>query len=166
MNEKKLKNKVANKVTNKVTYKVVSVHEAPELTKIEKGNITTEITLADTLGAIEQNAKGISQIESEVRLKKALITNVVTNHPEVLNVDLKMQIAVHTYYEANRYIEIAEIKLKEFDEAQTELKKEVDEIKKQTGVSKITDEQKNEIMKEIKNKLEDKSVDEVKDILN
>jgi len=133
-------------MNNKVIYKVITKHEIPELAKIEKSNITTEITLADTLRAIEDNAKGMKQIEAEVNIKKAIRTNVENNHPEVKDVDPKMQIAIHTYYEAGRYVELGEAKLKEFEDAQKELQKEVNEIAVQTGVIKMTQEEKNKMV--------------------
>jgi len=131
---------------NEVIYKVITKHEIPELSKIEKSNITAEITLADTLKAIEDNAKGMEQIRAEVNLKKALMTNVSENYPEVLTIDPKMQIAIHTYYEASRYVDLGEQKLKEFDEAQKELQNEVEEIERQTGVRKMTQEEKNALI--------------------
>ena len=139
---------------NEVKYEVVNKHEVPELSTIKKSNISTEITLADTLRAIEQNEKIIGQVESELGLKKALIVNVETNYPEVKDIDLKTQIACHTYYEANRYVALAEAKLKEFKEAQGELNAEVVAIKEQTGLEKMSVEQKNEIIEAIKEKVE------------
>jgi outer membrane protein TolC len=142
-------------MNDKPIYKVIATHEAPELSTIEKSNITAEITLADTLRSIEQNRKAMESIQAELKLKKALIQNVVNNYPDVVNIDEKMQIACHTYYEANRYIAIAEEKLAEFEEAQVDLKEEVDEIAKQTGVTKMTEERRAEIQANIKKMLEE-----------
>jgi len=134
----------------KVTYKITSKHEVPELSTILKSNITANITLADTLKAMEDNKKGMEQIRAELGIKKALIINVETHYPEVKKVDEKMQIAIHTYYEAGRYVALGEAKLKEFEAAQKELQEEVDEIEKQTGLSKKTGEKKNKITKSVK----------------
>lgn len=135
---------------SEIKYRIIESHEVPELTKIEKSNITAEITLADTLRAHEYNKKTIQSIEAEVGIKKALVANVENNYPEVKEIDEKMQIACHTYYEANKYIKIAEEKLTEFKEAQKELELEINEIQEQTGISKMTEEQKNEIMAGLK----------------
>lgn len=140
-------------MNDKPVYKVVSKHEMPELSKIEVSNITSEITLAGTLQSLEYNKKQIEAIEAELNIKKALITNVVTNYPEVTGIEEKMQIACHTYYEATRYVKIAEDKLEEFKKAQEALKEEVAEIEKQTGIKKTPAEK---IIKEMNKKLKNK----------
>lgn len=140
-------------MNDKPVYKVVSKHEMPELSKIEVSNITSEITLAGTLQSLEYNKKQIEAIEAELNIKKALITNVVTNYPEVTGIEEKMQIACHTYYEATRYVKIAEDKLVEFKKAQDALNEEVAEIEKQTGIKKTPAEK---IIKEMNKKLKNK----------
>lgn len=131
-------------------YKVIETHEVPELSKIEKSDITATITLADTLKAMEQNKKGMEQIEAELKIKKAVRANVEEHHPEVKDIDEQTQIMCHTYYEAGRFVKLAEEKLQEFNDAQNELQAEVDAIKKQTGLEVMTAEKKAEIMKGIK----------------
>lgn len=143
------------KKISKPKYEIISTHEIPELSTIRKSNITAEITLADTLQAIDYNKKQIESIEAEVRLKEALITNIITNYPEVVNIDEKMQIACHTYYEAGRYVVIAKEKLEEFNKAQEELQTEVEEISVQTGVEKMPIEKKIEIVAKMEKKLND-----------
>lgn len=133
-------------------YKIVKKNSVPELTVIEKSNIKTEITLADTLSSLEYNKKQMESIEAEINLKKALITNVVTNFPGVQDIDPKMQIACHTYYEAGRYVKIAEDKLKEFKKAQIELQREVKEIREQTGIEKMSAEKQLEVISKINKK--------------
>jgi len=142
-------------MNDKPKYEVISTHEVPELSTIKKSNIITEITLADTLQAIDYNKKQIEAIEAELKLKEALITNVVTNYPDVVNIDEKMQIACHTYYEAGRYIVIAKEKLEEFKKAQEELQTEVDEITVQTGIEKMSIEKKIETVAKMEKKLND-----------
>lgn len=129
-------------MNDKPIYNVISTHEIPELSKIEVSNITSEITLAGTLQSLEYNKKQIEAIEAEIKLKEALITNVVTNYPDVVNIDEKMQIACHTYYEAGRYVKIGKEKLEEFKKAQEALEEEVEQIKIQTGIEKMTVEEK------------------------
>ena len=138
-----------------VKYKVLEKDEAvPAKSKLQKSGITTEITLEETVSAYEQNKKHIEKIEAEVRLKKALLQNVEDFHPEIKTIDEKLQLTCHTYYEANRFIKMAEEKLVELAEAQTELEKEITEIEKQTGITKMTPEKASEIMKEIKSIIE------------
>lgn len=139
-------------MNDKPIYKVISTHEVPELSKIEISNITTEITLAGTLQSLEYNKKQIEAIEAELKIKEALITNVVVNYPEVVNIDEKMQIACHTYYEASRYVAIAKEKLEEFKKAQADLEEEVEQIKIQTGIEKMSLEKAIKIKKTIKKK--------------
>ena len=138
-----------------VKYKLLEKNEEiPAKSKLQKSGITTEITLEDTVSAYEQNKKHIEKIEAEVRLKKALVQNVEDFHPEIKTIDEKLQLTCHTYYEANRFIKMAEEKLQEFAKAQTELEAEIAEIEKQTGISKISPERASEIMKEIKTIIE------------
>ncbi len=142
-------------MNDKPIYNVVSTHEVPELSKIEVSNIKTEITLAGTLQSLEYNKKQMEALEAELNLKKALITNVTTNYPDVVNIDEKMQIACHTYYEATRFVKIAEEKLAEYKKAQEELQEEVKEIEIQTGIKKMSVEKKVEVLADLKKSLED-----------
>lgn len=120
-------------------YKVIEKNEeVPELSKIEKSGIVTTITLDNTIKAFEENAKGMKQIEAELKLKKALRTNVENNHPEIFDIDEKTQLMCHTYYEAGRFIKFAEEKLAEFADAQKDLEKEIKDIEEQTGIKKTT----------------------------
>jgi hypothetical protein len=123
---------------NQVKYRVVKPNEVPELAIIEKSNISVEIKLGDTLSNLEYNRKQMESLESEIKLKEALVKNVEVNHPKILKIDEKTQLICHTYYEANRFVTLGKEKLKEFKEAQKELQKEVDEIKAQTGLEKIS----------------------------
>ena len=141
-------------MNDKPIYNLVTKHEVPELSKIEKSNIKVEITLADTLQAMDYNKKQIEALKAELDLKKALIVNVTTNYPDVVNIDEKMQIACHTYYEASRFVKIAEDKLVEFNKAQEELQEEIDEISIQTGIEKMPIEKKIETYAKIQKKLD------------
>lgn len=120
-------------------YKVIEKNEeVPELSKIEKSGIVTTITLKDTIKAFEDNAKGMKQIEAELKIKKALRANVENNHPEIFDIDEKTQMMCHTYYEAGKFIKFAEEHLAQFEEAQKDLQKEINDIEEQTGLKKTT----------------------------
>ena len=75
------------------TYKVSESNEAPELSKIEVSGFTNVITLNDTLESIRKNAKGILEIESNIRLKKALKENVLNNHPGIQYLTPELRVA-------------------------------------------------------------------------
>lgn len=137
-------------------YKIIETHEVPELSKIEKSGIVTTITLADTLSAFEQNKKGMEQIEAELKIKKAVRTNVEENHPEIKDIDEKTQIMCHTYYEAGRYIKLAEETLEKFKVAQDDLQTEIADIKEQTGLEKVSAEKNAEIMESLRAEFGDK----------
>lgn len=123
-------------------YEVISKHEVPELSTIKISGISNEITLADTLKSIEDNAKGMKQIESEVSLKKAVMQNIINNHPEVKTIRPKLRVACGMFYEAERFVQFAEEKLKEFNDAQDNLNEEVKQIELQTGIKKMPVEEK------------------------
>ena len=137
-------------------YKIIEANEIPELAKIEKSEITAEITLGDTLSAIQYNKKGIEAIESEISLKKAIMVNVSTNYPAVLEIEEKLLLAAHTYLEAKKYVEIAEKKLVEFKDAQKDLEQEVKDIEEQTGLVKVPVEERIEIVSKIQADLDKK----------
>jgi tetratricopeptide (TPR) repeat protein len=130
-------------------YKVIEGNIAPELAKIEKSEITAEITLGETLSAIEYNKKGMQTLESEISLKKAIMVNVSGNYPGVLDIEEKLLLAAHTYLEAKKYVEIAEMKLGEFKGAQADLEQEVKDIEEQTGLVKIPVEKRIEIVSKL-----------------
>jgi hypothetical protein len=108
--------------------------EDPAASKIVKSDFTTEITLKDNEDAHKSNKKGIEQIEAEVKIKKAIMTNIENNHPEIKDIDEKTQMMCHTYHEASRFIKFAEDKLEEFKKAQVDLEAEIADIKSQTGL--------------------------------
>ena len=121
----------------KAKYTIIEKNEeVPALSKIEKSDFTVEITLNDTVRAFESNKKGMEAIEADIRLKKAIRTNIEVNHPEIMDIDEKTQMMCHTYYEAGRFVKLGEDKLAEFQKAQREIDEEIQEIEKQTGLTK------------------------------
>jgi hypothetical protein len=137
------------KKNDKPVYKVVKNHEVPELSTIKKSNITVEITLADTLKAIEQNNKSIESLKAEMNIKEALKINVKQNHPEAFDVDPKIRIAVHLLQDADKFLDQANKVMVQLEDANKELQAEVDEIKEQTGLSKMSTEEKIELAKKV-----------------
>jgi hypothetical protein len=137
-------------MNDKPIYKVLTKHEVPELSKIQKSNITVEITLADTLKAIEQNKKSMESLRAEMNIKEALKINVKQNHPEAFDVDPKLRIAVHLLQEADKYLDQANKVMGQLEDANKELQAEVDEIAIQTGLSKLTVEQSKELQENLK----------------
>lgn len=129
-------------MNDKAIYEVVKNHEVPELSKIKKSNITVEITLADTLMAIEQNTKSMESLKAEMNLKEALKTNIKNNHPKAFKVDPKIRLAVYLLHEADIYLSVANDKMTELKNAQKELEAEVKEIEIQTGLKKMSPEEK------------------------
>jgi hypothetical protein len=136
-------------MNDKLIYEVVSNHEVPELSKIKVSNITTEITLADTLKSIEQNKKSIESLRAEMNIKEAVKINIKNNHPEAFDVDPKLKIAVHLLQEMDKFLDMANDKMKQLEDAQKELEEEVKEIEIQTGITKMTEEKAKEISEEI-----------------
>lgn len=125
-------------MNDKPIYEVVKNHEVPELSTIKKSNITAEITLADSLKALEENKKAMGGIEKEVEIKKAILENVKNFHPTVFSLEPDIIIAAHTIHDANRYIALAEDTLKKFADANKDLEDEIKEIEIQTGLKAMT----------------------------
>lgn len=147
---------------NNIKYTIKENNEIPELAVIEKSNISVDITLGETLKNIEYNKNGITQVEAELKIKKAIITNILEHHPDIDKIDEEKLLAYYLYYEAFRYQKIAEEKLKEFYKAQEELNDEVEEIKKQTKLEKTPIEKNIEVMKAIKENKDNKDNKETK----
>lgn len=137
------------KKNDKVVYEVVKNHEVPELSTIKKSNISVEITLADTLKAIEQNKKSMESLRAEMNIKEALKINVKTNHPEAFDVDPKIRIAVHLLQESDKFLDQANKVMTQLEDANKELEAEVAEIKEQTGLEKLSTERAQEIVNKI-----------------
>ena len=127
-------------MNDKLIYEVVSNHEVPELSKIKVSNISTEITLADTLKSIEQNKKSIESLRAEMNIKEAIKINIKQNHPEAFDVDPKLRIAVHLLQEMDKFLDQANGVMKQLEDAQKDLEEEVKEIEIQTGITKMTEE--------------------------
>ena len=142
-------------MNDKLIYEVVSNHEVPELSKIKVSNISTEITLADTLKSIEQNKKSMESLRAEMNIKEAVKINIKQNHPEAFDVDPKLKIAVHLLQEMDKFLDMANDKMKQLEDAQKELEEEVEEIKVQTGIEKMPVEKKIEVLADLKKSLED-----------
>jgi hypothetical protein len=143
-------------MNDKLIYDVVSNHYVPELSKIKESNITTEITLADTLKSIEQNKKSMESLRAEMNIKEAVKINIKQNHPEAFDVDPKLKIAVHLLQEMDKFLDMANDKMKQLEDAQKELEEEVEEIEIQTGIKKMTEEKAKEISEEINKIINDK----------
>lgn len=146
-----------NEETNiKPVYKVKELNtENPALSTIEKSGFTVDITLADYEHSHKLNQKAIENIEAEVRIKKALQTNISTNHPEIAELSEEIRIGTHLYHEADRYIKVAEDKLQEFAKAQAELSDEIEQIKVQTGITSVVPQEVQEVAVEEVNEKQD-----------
>jgi hypothetical protein len=142
-------------MNDKLIYEVVSNHEVPELSKIKVSNISTEITLADTLKSIEQNKKSMEALRAEMNIKEAVKINIKQNHPEAFDVDPKLKIAVHLLQEMDKFLDMANDKMKQLEDAQKELEEEVEEIEIQTGIKKMTEEKAKEISEAVNKALND-----------
>ena len=136
-------------MNDKLIYEVVSTNEVPELSKIKVSNISAEITLAGTLKSIEDNKKSIESLRAEMNIKEAIKINIKNNHPEAFDVDPKLKIAVHLLQEMDKFLDMANDKMKQLEDAQKELEEEVKEIEIQTGITKMTEEKAKEISEEI-----------------
>jgi len=143
-------------MNDKLIYEVVSNHEVPELSKIKVSNISTEITLADTLKSIEQNKKSMESLRAEMNIKEAVKINIKQNHPEAFDVDPKLKIAVHLLQEMDKFLDMANDKMKQLEDAQKELEEEVEEIEIQTGIKKMTEEKAKEIQESVNQIINDK----------
>ncbi len=119
-------------------YKVVEKKDDINDTVIEKSNVKVKITLGD----MEKQAKAVRKIKEELEAQlvvdKAQVTNCEINYPGIENVteeEEKRAIAITLRKGNLKEIEQFEAKLKEIDEALVEYEAEIVEIKLQTGLN-------------------------------
>jgi len=119
-------------------YKIIQKMEEADDTIIEKSGVKVKITLRDMEKQASQVRKIKEELEAQLLVDKAQVTNCEVNYPGIEDVteeEEKRAIAI-TLRKGNLK-EIAEIeaKLKEIDEALVEYEEEIEEIKKQTGLN-------------------------------
>lgn len=119
-------------------YKIVESKEDFNDTVIEKSGVKVKITL----GNMEQQARQVRKIKEELEAQlvvdKAQVTNCETNYPGIEDAteeEEKRAIAITLRKGNLKEIGEIEAKLKDIEEALVEYEEEIVEIKKQTGIN-------------------------------
>ena len=105
---------------DKLSYKVIKESENVYDTLIKVSGQTREITLRDLLSEKKQCEKVIQELESNIKIKEAVKSNVSGTNPIVLTLEEKDLVACYLYQEANSFC--------------NEAKKALDNIKEQLKV--------------------------------
>lgn len=112
-------------------YKIKESNEDPRDTVIEKTGHKIHFTMREVEKTQAVNKTNRQNIEAKCKVEKAKIINIEENHAFVKDMSEQDLHTVYMYFEAKKIVEMAEAKLKEFDEQEKELNKELDAIKKQ-----------------------------------
>lgn len=119
-------------------YKILESKEDFNDTVIEKSGVKVEITLGNMERQAAEVRKIKVQLEAQIKLDKAAVTNCETNYPGIEDVteeEEKRAIAITLRKGNLKEISQFEAKLAEIDEALVEYEAEIEEIKKQTGIN-------------------------------
>jgi len=105
---------------DKLSYKVIKKSKNVYDTLIKVSGQTREITLREMLSEKKQCEKVIQELESNIKIKEAVKSNVSRTNPIVLTLEEKDLIACYLYQEANSFC--------------NEAKKALDNIKEQLKI--------------------------------
>ena len=90
------------------------------------------INVKNHLEAVE---KTIEELEAKIKLEEAIITNIENNHPGIKVIDEELKQACYLSIKSKMAIIPAKQKLDELNKSMDEYKKELKEIKSQTGIN-------------------------------
>lgn len=119
-------------------YKIIEEKENFKDSVIEKTGIKIKITLGDMEKQEAEVKKMKTQLEAQLELDKAQVTNCEVNYPgieEATEEEEKRAIALTLRKGNLNEIAIIEKKLAEIEEALKDYEEEIVEIKKQTGIN-------------------------------
>ena len=115
------------------TYKIKSQEEGKTI--IEKTNFSSEFRLEDVKAYIEKLKRTKQELEGQIKLEQAKIDNVVSFHPEVLDLAPEKKTAVVIIEKSKELKEVCEKKLEEIETAFKQYREDLNEVKEQTGLS-------------------------------
>jgi len=119
----------------KPVYKIKDSKKNPLETVFKKSNFEVELTLGEFKQAKEGYEKKVKEIESQIGLEKAKMVNVEKNHPHVLKMEKEPRVAVMVYTTAEMKVNEMETLLADMAKNYKLFEEEMEEIKKQIGLS-------------------------------
>jgi len=112
-------------------YKIHQEAEDPKDIIIEKTGHKIHFTMREVEAVQKQNQDARAGVEAKLKVEKAKIENIEHHHAFVKEMKEQELHTVHMYQEAKKIVQVAEAKLKEFDDNKKELAKELKAIEKQ-----------------------------------
>lgn len=91
-------------------YKLVKEHKDYKEAVIEKGGITAEFTLAEVDAMQERNRKRLLEVEGQLKVENAKMTNILRHHPDVEKMDGILLTAAALYKESQMMVKELEPK--------------------------------------------------------
>lgn len=119
---------------DKLSYKVIKKSKNVYDTLIKVSGGTREITLREMLSEKKQCEKIIQELESNIKIKEAVKSNVSRTNPIVLTLEEKDLIACYLYQEANSFCNEAKKALDNIKEQLKILNQDFSDALEQTGL--------------------------------
>lgn len=119
---------------DKLSYKVIKKSKNVYDTLIKVSGGTREITLREMLSEKKQCERVIQELESNIKIKEAVKSNVSRTNPIVLTLEEKDLIACYLYQEANSFCNEAKKALDNIKEQLKILNQDFSDALEQTGL--------------------------------
>src|SRR4051794_21287369 len=101
----------------KYQYRLLEPNEDYKQAVIEKAGITADFTIAEVEGMQERNKKGLLEVEGQLKIERAKLSNIENHHPKVKEIAGVLLTAAALYKESQMMIAELEPKLKQVTEA-------------------------------------------------
>lgn len=117
------------------TYGVKEKAESDFDTVIEKGNITVEFTPAQMIQEQVECQKFIKEIEANIMVQEAKMTNILEHHPFVRDMSEQDRFTVHMFQEAYAFVQGAKDKVQSLTKQLEASRMELIHISKELGLA-------------------------------
>lgn len=118
-------------------YKIIEAKEDPKESIIEKTGHKIHFSMYEIESTRSRNEKVKKEIKGQCEIENAKMKNYIEHHPIINGMSHEDIAAVAMYWESLQYVSKAEKKLKEFEEHEIELEKEITDIETQIPELKL-----------------------------
>lgn len=125
-----------------IYYEIVEEKENPAETLIRKHGMVSEFTLGEINVDLSLLAKKKNELESQIAVEAARMTNIDRTNPEIGQMEEAMRQVVFIYERAFAFVKIAKQKVAEIDAQAKEYREEVVRIAMETGLNLKSPEEK------------------------
>jgi hypothetical protein len=118
-----------------ITYEVIEKTEDPGESKILKSGLTAEFTLNDITRDVQYLQKKKEELESQIGVEAARMTNIDGTNPEIGQMDERMRQVIYLYERAFAFCKVGKEKVAEIDAQMKSYREELMQIVMQTGLA-------------------------------